>query len=131
MKEKVIETIKKYNLIKNGDKIVIGVSGGPDSITLLNVLLEIKKEKIIDFDIVVCHVNHMIREDAILDEEYVLRFCQEYNIEFFAKNTQSFFLSYVPTFPVYLISSSCIILNITFRTILRFRHTNRLTTLKW
>lgn len=85
MKEKVLETIKKYNLIENGDKIVIGVSGGPDSITLLNMLLEIKKEKTIDFDMVVCHVNHMIREEAIQDEEYVLEFCKKYNIEFFAK----------------------------------------------
>ena len=45
MKEKVLDIIKKYNLIENGDKVVIGVSGGPDSITLLNVLLEIKNEK--------------------------------------------------------------------------------------
>ena len=85
MKEKVLETIKKYNLIENGDKIVIGVSGGPDSITLLNVLLEIKKENLIDFDMVVCHVNHMIREEAVLDEEYVLEFCKKNNIECFVK----------------------------------------------
>ena len=85
MKEKVLNIIKKYNLIENGDKIVIGVSGGPDSITLLNVLLEIKKEKIIDFDMIVCHVNHMIREEAIQDEEYVLEFCKKYNIECFVK----------------------------------------------
>lgn len=85
MKEKVLETIKKYNLIENGDKIVIGVSGGPDSITLLNMLLEIKKEKTINFDMVVCHVNHMIREEAIQDEEYVSKFCKKYNIEFFSK----------------------------------------------
>ena len=85
MKEKVLETIKKYNLIENGEKIVIGVSGGPDSITLLNVLLEIKQEKIIDFDMVVCHINHMIREEAGEDEEYVSNFCKKYNIEFFSK----------------------------------------------
>ena len=85
MKEKVLETIKKYNLIENGDKIVIGVSGGPDSITLLNVLIEIKQEKIIDFDMVVCHINHMIREEAAEDEEYVSNFCKKYNIEFFSK----------------------------------------------
>ena len=88
MKEKVLKTIKKYNLIENGDKIVIGVSGGPDSITLLNVLLEIKKDKIIDFEIVVCHVNHMIREEAAADEEYVLEFCEKYNIESFAKRIE-------------------------------------------
>jgi len=85
MKEKVLEIIKKYNLIENGDKIVIGVSGGPDSITLLNVLLEIKNENIIDFDMVVCHVNHMIREEAIQDEEYVMEFCKKHNIECFVK----------------------------------------------
>lgn len=85
MKEKVLKTIKKYNLIENGDKIVIGVSGGPDSITLLNLALEIKQENLIDFDIVVCHVNHLIREEAADDEEYVRQFCKRYNIEFFAK----------------------------------------------
>ena len=88
MKEKVLETIKKYNLIENGDKIVIGVSGGPDSITLLNVLLEIKKEEIYNFEIVVCHVNHMIRKEAGEDEEYVKEFCRKYNIEFFAKRIE-------------------------------------------
>ena len=85
MKEKVLDIIKKYNLIENGDKVVIGVSGGPDSITLLNVLLEIKNDKAIDFEMVVCHVNHMIREEAVLDEQYVLEFCKKYNIECFAK----------------------------------------------
>ena len=88
MKEKVLETIKKYNLIENGDKIVIGVSGGPDSIALLNVLLEIKKDKIIDFGMVVCHINHMIREEANDDEEYVLNFCKRYNIEFYARRIE-------------------------------------------
>lgn len=88
MKEKVLETIKKYNLIENGDKIVVGVSGGPDSITLLNMLLEIKQEQIIDFDMVVCHINHMIREEAAEDEEYVSNFCKKYNIEFFAKRIE-------------------------------------------
>jgi len=85
MKEKVLDIIKKYNLIENGDKIVIGVSGGPDSITLLNVLLEIKKEKLIDFDMLVCHINHMIRQEAVKDEEYVLEFCKKYDIECFVK----------------------------------------------
>ena len=38
MKNKVLKTIKKYNLIENGDKLVLGVSGGPDSIAMLNIL---------------------------------------------------------------------------------------------
>ena len=88
MKEKVLDIINKYNLIEDGDKLVIGVSGGPDSITLLNVLLEIKNEKAINFEMVVCHVNHMLREEAVQDEEYVLEFCKKYNIECFIKRIE-------------------------------------------
>ena len=44
MKDKVIKTIKKYNLINKGDKIVLGVSGGPDSISMLDILNSIKDE---------------------------------------------------------------------------------------
>ena len=38
LEDKVLKTIKKYNLIENGDKIVLAVSGGPDSIAMLNIL---------------------------------------------------------------------------------------------
>ena len=41
LKEKVFNTIQKYNLIKKGDAIVIGVSGGPDSMTLLHMLYQL------------------------------------------------------------------------------------------
>lgn len=85
MEEKILEIIKRYNLIENGDKIVVGVSGGPDSITLLNVLKNIKEKEIIKFNLVVCHINHMIREEAISDEKYVEEYCKKNNIEFFAK----------------------------------------------
>lgn len=41
-KKNVLNTIKQNNLIKKGDRIVLGVSGGPDSICLLNILNEIR-----------------------------------------------------------------------------------------
>ena len=66
MKEKVINTIKKFNLIQLGDKVVLGVSGGPDSISMLNILNEIKDE--FQFEIYVAHINHMIRDEAEDDE---------------------------------------------------------------
>ena len=77
MENKILEIIKKYNLIENEDKIVVGVSGGPDSITLLNILKNIKESKYINFEIVVCHINHMIRQEAIEDEEYVKKYCKD------------------------------------------------------
>ena len=88
MKNKVLETIRKYKLIENNDKIVLGVSGGPDSIAMLNILNDIKNDDNINlnFSIVVAHINHLIREEAKQDEEYVKEFCKERNIEFYSKS---------------------------------------------
>ena len=88
MKEEVLKTIKKYNLIENGDKLVLGVSGGPDSISMLNVLREIAEDETIDlkFQIVVSHINHNIRKEAKEDEEFVKKYCDENNIKFFSKS---------------------------------------------
>lgn len=82
-KEKILETITKYNLIQNGDKIIVGLSGGPDSISLINVLDEIRKDETIrlKFEIIAAHINHNIREEAKSDEDYVVKYCKEKNIE--------------------------------------------------
>lgn len=87
LEEKVLKTIKKYNLIENGDKIVVGVSGGPDSICLLNVLYELNKNRDINlnFEIIVAHVNHMIRQEASSDEEFVRKYCEDKGILFLSK----------------------------------------------
>ena len=85
MKEKVIDTIKKYKLIEKGDKIVLGVSGGPDSIAMLDILKDLRNK--FEFEIYVCHLNHMIRgQDAINDQKYVEQYCNKNQIEFFTKN---------------------------------------------
>ena len=83
MKQKILQTIKKYNLIEKGDSIVIGVSGGPDSICLLHLLNELKKE--LNFKIYVAHINHMIREEADSETEYVKEFCNKIEVECFIK----------------------------------------------
>lgn len=86
MIEKVIETIKKYNLIGDGDKIILAVSGGPDSISMLDILYKIQQNENINFEIIVAHVNHMIRKEAIEDAIYVENFCERRNIEFYLKS---------------------------------------------
>ena len=45
LQEKVLETIQKNSLIEKNDKIVIGVSGGPDSMCLLDILNCLKKTR--------------------------------------------------------------------------------------
>lgn len=83
LKEQVLNTIKKYDLINENDKIICGVSGGPDSICMLDILKDLKKE--LNFEIIVCHVNHLIREEAISDEEYVKKYCKENEIKCYIK----------------------------------------------
>lgn len=87
MEEKILETIKQFELIESGDKIVIGVSGGPDSMCLLNSLNNIRKDENNDlsFDICVAHINHMIREEADLETEYVEDYCNKNNIPIYIK----------------------------------------------
>ena len=79
--DEVLKTITKYDLIQAGDKIVLGVSGGPDSICMLTCLNKLKEQ--LEFDIVVAHINHGIRENAKIDEKYVLEFCDKLGIECF------------------------------------------------
>lgn len=88
MEEKVLKTIKKFNLIENGDKIILGVSGGPDSISMLNILNNIRNDKKLQlkFDIIVAHVNHNIRKEAIDDQKFVENFCKKINIPFYVKS---------------------------------------------
>jgi len=83
LEKRVIETINKYNLVESGDCVLIGVSGGPDSICLLHVLNSIKKE--LNFKIYVAHVNHMIRDVAAEETKYVENFCAELGVECFTK----------------------------------------------
>ena len=84
LQDKVLKTIQKYNLIQNGDSIVIGVSGGPDSMTLLNVLINLKQKLEIS-KIVVATVNHMIREEAEEETKFVENFCESHGIDFYLK----------------------------------------------
>ena len=88
MKNKILETIKKYNMVENGEKVVLAVSGGPDSICMLDILNDIKNDETIDmnFEIVVAHVNHMIRKEAEEDAKYVKKYCEEKQIEFYSKS---------------------------------------------
>lgn len=74
--EKVKETIKKYDLIKEDQHIVIGLSGGPDSVCLFHVLLKIGRQMNLTLHPV--HVNHKLREGyAERDQAYVENLCRQ------------------------------------------------------
>ena len=82
--EKVVKRIEKTGLIKKNDRIVVGCSGGPDSIFLLEVLLRIREEY--NLFLGLAHINHMFRGDeAERDENFVRSLGKKYNIPVFVR----------------------------------------------
>lgn len=80
MKQRVLETIKTHELLEDGTHIVLGLSGGPDSVCLFDVLLELSAVK--NFRIHPVHVNHKFRPgDAERDQEYVEELCRQRGLE--------------------------------------------------
>lgn len=75
---KVRSTIKRFNLIRNGDRILVGVSGGPDSVTLLYILNSLKNELKISLHI--AHLDHMLRKDSSKDSKYVLDLARKFKL---------------------------------------------------
>lgn len=83
VEEKFLKTIKENNLINKNDVIVIGVSGGPDSITLLTCLNKYKEK--LNCKLIVAHINHLIRKDSTDDEKYVETICKNLKIKCYIK----------------------------------------------
>ena len=84
MNNKVLKTVKKYNMLSKGDRVLIGVSGGADSIALLEFFVSVKEKY--DLDICVAHIEHGIRgEDSVNDAEFVKNYCKKLGINFYLK----------------------------------------------
>ena len=84
MNNKVLKTVKKYNMLSKGDRVLIGVSGGADSIALLEFFVSVKEKY--DLDICVAHIEHGIRgEDSVNDAEFVENYCKKLGLNFYLK----------------------------------------------
>ncbi|MBM7623870.1 tRNA lysidine(34) synthetase TilS [Sporohalobacter salinus] len=79
MIQQVKDVIEEHQLLSEGDKVVVSVSGGPDSLTLLHILWRLQAEYSLNLH--VFHLDHMFRGEASReDAEYVARFAKELNI---------------------------------------------------
>ncbi len=79
MISKVLETIRKYELLKEGDRVVVGISGGADSVALLHCLAKGLPQY--RLKLVACHVNHRLRgAESDRDEAFVRSLCSQYEI---------------------------------------------------
>jgi len=61
--EKFIRAVKKYNMIVKGDRLLVGFSGGPDSVFLVEILKDVESYLGISFSCL--HINHMLRGGGI------------------------------------------------------------------
>ena len=86
LEQNFLDTIKENNLINKGDVIVVGVSGGPDSITLLTCLNKYKDY--FEIKLICAHINHLIRKDSTEDEQYVENVCEKMGIKCYVKRAE-------------------------------------------
>lgn len=81
MLEKVRQTIRKHGLLEIGDRIVAAVSGGPDSICLLRILLLLASDY--RLELLIAHMNHGMRgEESDRDERFVEKIASGLNLTF-------------------------------------------------
>ena len=79
MKKKTLQTIRKHNLIEEGMHIVLGLSGGPDSVCLFDILRDMACD--LDLKLYAVHVNHKFRPVAAEEDQlYVEELCKKYDI---------------------------------------------------
>ena len=86
LEQNFLDTIKENNLINKGDVIVVGVSGGPDSITLLTCLNKYKDY--FEIKLICAHINHLIRKDSTEDEQFVENVCEKMGIKCYVKRAE-------------------------------------------
>ena len=85
---KTLSNIRINNLAKVGDRVVVALSGGPDSVCLLDVLSKLKDA--LGIEVLACHYNHNLRGEASQkDEDFVKKICKDKGIECFFGHEKS------------------------------------------
>ena len=81
MNRKVLTTIKTYEMLAPGDSVVVGVSGGADSVALLHLLVRLREEWGIGLRAL--HLNHCLRgAESGRDEDFVRHLCRDWGVKF-------------------------------------------------
>ena len=81
MEEKVFSYIEKYNMIETGSQVIVGISGGADSVCLLFLLKKYQKRR--EFSLCALHVNHGIRGgEALRDQNFSEKIFEELQVPF-------------------------------------------------
>lgn len=85
LEKSALKAINDFKMLDKGDRIIVALSGGADSVALLNFLLSIKEE--FALTLMAVHINHNLRgEESNSDERFVRELCAEKNVELFVKS---------------------------------------------
>jgi tRNA(Ile)-lysidine synthase len=83
LEQKILNLISRENLISRGDRILVALSGGPDSVFALHFLLKYQKK--FGIDIAAFHLNHLLRgKESDGDEKFCRVLCKKNNVDFFS-----------------------------------------------
>lgn len=80
MQKRIMAFMEQYGMLERGDKVVLGVSGGADSVALFRVFDALRAE--LELTLIVVHINHGIRQEAREDAAFVEALCREANVPF-------------------------------------------------
>ena len=80
MLQKIKRTIRDFDLVKTGDRILVALSGGPDSVALLHMLCRLRPA--MNLSLVALYINHQIRpREARKEEAFCRRLCEQLRVE--------------------------------------------------
>lgn len=83
--KKIGQTIIEHNMIEEGDRLLVGISGGKDSFILLESLANRKKAMAFNFELLAIHVS-INKAGYQIDQEYLKNFCARLKVPFIHKN---------------------------------------------
>ena len=84
----VMDTISAYGMMRSGDRVLVGVSGGPDSVALFDILLRLSKR--LDIRLTAAHLDHCLRgEDARADAGFVRKLAGRMGVPFVSESADT------------------------------------------
>ena len=82
MREKVRAFMEQYHMVTAGERVLLGLSGGADSVCLFHLLRELQEP--LGFSLLAVHVNHNLRgAEAGRDAAFAENLCREYDVPFY------------------------------------------------
>jgi tRNA(Ile)-lysidine synthase len=85
--ERVTRTAREHEMFGPGDRVLVSVSGGPDSVCLLYALWQLRR--LFEIELEVFHFNHRLRKDSARDGEYVRRLAERLKLPFHLRSAGS------------------------------------------